>query len=180
MVNLRSLVLLETELIRLGHRPIDITMGEAQIPEGITVGQLLQLRAALSRHGLTLLEDKKEILVHRVRLAIFDFVYNEEQPAGKNLSAHLSDTLDYDYTYISNVFSQTTKGTIEKLYICHRIERVKRLLLFEGLTLNEIARKMHYSSPSHLSSQFRKVTGCTASEFKQEYQDKIPLPVNCG
>jgi YesN/AraC family two-component response regulator len=180
MISLRSLVLVETELVKLGLRPVNITMGEAEIGETLTAAQQLQLHTSLRRSGLQLLRDKKEILVHRVRRVIIDFVYNDELPLARNLSVYLSDTLDYDYTYMSNVFSQRTNCTIEKFCICQRIERVKRLLLFEGQTLDEIARTMRYCNASHLSSQFRKVTGQTPSSFKHEYRDKLPTPTHCG
>jgi len=179
MVNLRSLVLVEGELVRLGVRPVDIRMGEAHVLEEITPVQQKLLRSALSRGGLHLLDDKKDILVHRIRLAIMDFLHGDEVP-NQNLSAWLSDKLEYDYTYMSNTFSSATNNTIEKFYICNRIERVKQLLLYEDLTLVEIARRMRYSSPAHLSSQFKKITGRTASGFKQEYHDKLPTPAHCG
>ena len=179
MVNLRSLVQVEGELVRLGLRTVDIRMGEASILEEISRTQYMLLRSRLNRCGLRLLDDKKEILIHRIRSHIIDFVYSDEPP-DKNLSVWLGDKLDYDYTYMSNTFSQSTGNTIEQFYICHRIERVKQLLLYEELSMVQIARLLRYSSPAHLSGQFKKITGRTASQFKQEFHDRLPAPVHCG
>ena len=179
MVNLRSLVLVEEELTKVGLRPVDIGMGEADVLGDISIVQQVQLRIALRQSGLDLLENKVEILVHRIRLTIFGVVYGDQLPA-KTLSGYLSDTLGYDYTYMSNVFSDRTTTTIEGFYICHRVERVKQLLLYEGLTLTEIAQRMRFSSISHLSGQFKMITGKTPSQFKSENRGKHPAPGHCG
>lgn len=179
MNNLRSLVVVESELVRLGLQPVDVAMGEANVQEDLTVPQHIRLRIALRQSGLELLEKKIDILVHRIKHLIVDVVYSE-QPPEQNLSDYLSATLGYDYTYMSNMFSDAMKITIEKFYICNRVERVKQLMLYEGLTLTEIARKMRYCNPAHLSSQFKKITGHTPSQFKRENRDKRPLPVHCG
>jgi len=180
MVNLQSLALVEKELLKLGLRPVGIEMGEAEILEKVTTDQHLKLLIALRQSGLVLLENKQEILIHRIRQTIRDIVYNYTEPIVENLSVFLSARLEYDYTYMSNLFSDATGTTIEKFYICHRVERVKQLLLYEGLTLVEIGKIMHYKSTAHLSSQFKKVTGLPPSQFKRENRDKRPLPGNCG
>ena len=179
MINLRSLVLVETELAKLGLQPLDIVIGSAETLQDLTAQQQLQLRIALRQSGLELLENKIDILVHRVKYIIMDVVYSDK-PLQQNLSGILSETLGYDYTYLSNQFSIIAGTTIEKYYICHKIERVKRLLLYEGLSLTQIAEKMRYSSPSHLSSQFKKITGTTSSHFKDQNRDKRPLLADCG
>lgn len=179
MVDLQSLVLVKAELVKLGLQPVDIAMGEADVLEELTVKQQVNLRVALRQSGLELLENKTEILVHRIQRTIVYAVYSSEAPL-LNLSDFLSLKLGYDYTYMSNLFSDATKTTIEKYYICHKIERVKQLLLYEGLTLSAIAEKMHYSSLAHLSSQFKKVIGSTPSQFKQENHYKHPPPGHCG
>jgi AraC-like DNA-binding protein len=179
MNNLKSMVVVETELVKLGLRPVDIAMGEADVQEDLDLTQHVRLGIALRQSGLELLEKKIDILVHKIRHAIVDVVYSE-QPPEQNLSVYLSATLGYDYTYMSNLFSAATKITIEKFYICNRVERVKRLLLYERLTLSEIAQKLRYCNQAHLSSQFKKVTGGTPSQFKRENRDKCPLPVRCG
>jgi AraC-like DNA-binding protein len=180
MVNLQSLVLVENELLKLGLRPVGIEMGQAEILQDVTTDQHLKLRIALRQSGLVLLENKQEILVHRIKRTIQEVVYNDNEPMAENLSAFLSARLEYDYTYMSNLFSDAMGITIEKFYICHKVERIKQLLLYEGLTLIEIAQKMHYCSTAHLSSQFKKVAGRTPSQFKQDNRDKHPIPGNCG
>jgi len=180
MASLRSLVIVEAELVKLGLQPVDIGMGDADVLEDLTTDQHLQLRIALRQSGLELLENKLEILIQRIKYIILDIVYNFEEPPAQNLSDYLSTRLQYDYNYMSNVFSDLMNTTIERFYICHKIERVKQLLLYEGLTLTEIAKKMRYSSPAHLSSQFKKITGWTPSQFKLENRDKRPVPGNCG
>lgn len=179
MVDLESLALVKAELIKLDLYPVDISIGETNILEDLTVQQLVKLRVALRHAGLELLENKTEILVHRIRQTIVEAVYNGQAPV-LNLSDYLSLKLNYDYTYMSNVFSDATGTTIEKFYICHKIERVKQLLLYEGITLSAIAEKMHYSSVAYLSSQFKKVTGITPSQFKQENRYEHPPPGHCG
>ena len=178
MVNLQSFELIENELLKLGLRPVGIEMGEVEILQDVTTDQQLQLRIALRQSGLVLLENKREILIHRIRHTILDVIYKE--PMVENLSVFLSARLEYDYTYMSNLFSDATGITIEKFYICHKVERVKKMLLYEGLTLIEIAQKMRYCSTAHLSSQFKKITGRTTSQFKQENSSKHLLPGNCG
>ncbi len=176
MVNLQSLLLVESELTRIGLQPVNISIGEADVKEDLTLAQHLRLRIALRQSGLELLENNADILVHRVKYIIMNIVYDDNSPR-QNLSDFLSVTLGYDYTYISNLFSAVMNITIEKYYIRHRIERVKQLLLYEDLTLKEIAGKLRYSSPSHLSSQFKKITGTTPSHFRNINLDRRPSPI---
>ena len=168
MVNLRSQVIVKDELIRLGLHPLSVDRGVADIRESLVRVQHQELRLALADAGFELLEDKKDILIQQIKNIIIEVVYFTEEPLMYNLSGYLSTRLDHDYTYMSNLFSERLDTTIEKFYICHKIERVKDLLLYEGLTLTEIAHKMHYSSLAHLSSQFKKVTGLTTSQFRQQ------------
>jgi AraC-like DNA-binding protein len=179
MVNLQSLSLVKTELVKLGLRPLDIAIGEADVLEDLSISQHTRLRSALWQSGLELLENKTDILVHRIRRTVVDAVYSDVQPA-PSLSAFLSLRLGYDYTHMSNMFSAVSHTTIERFHICHKIERVKQLLIYEGLTLTAIAEKMNYSSVSHASSQFKKITGMTPSQFKHENRYKRPEPGHCG
>jgi len=180
MINLQSLLLVEQELLKLGVRPVEIGMGEASVDRDVTAAQEMQLRLALRQSGLELLENKQHILIHRIKRAIVEVVYSFDEPLVENLSAYLSDRLEYDYTYMSNVFSEATNITIEKFYICHKIERIKQLLLYERLTITEIAQKMHYCSPAHLSTQFKKMTGLTPSQYRRDNYDTRPVQVDCG
>ena len=178
MVSLRSQVIVKGELIRLGLHPVSFHMGVADIRENPVQSQHQELRLALADAGFELLEDKKDILVQQIKNIIIEIVYYAEEPLVYNLSLYLSDRLDHDYTYMSNLFSERLDTTIEKFYICHKIERVKDMLLNEGLTLTEIAHKMHYSSLAHLSTQFKKITGITTSQFKQQNDRKPPMRAN--
>ncbi len=179
MVNLQSLQSVKTELVKLGLVAVDISMGEADVLDALTHKQQQQLTIALRQAGLELLESKADILVHRVRQTIIHIIY-DDKPLQQNLSDFLSVTLGYDYTYLSNLFSATTRIMIEKYYICNRIERVKQLLIYEDLPLKEIVQRMRYSSPSHLSNQFKKITGNSPSDYKALHRDKQLIPADCG
>ena len=173
-INLRSLTQFRDELLRLGFRGVKIEISELDTGKDLTQSEYHQLRLALSRAGIEFVEDKKDILIQAIKALIMEVIYHGDEPLPFNLSAHLSARLKHDYTYMSNLFSERLNTTIEKFYICHKIERVKALLLYEGLTLTEIAFKMHYSSLAHLSSQFKKITGLTTSQFKHQNGCKQP------
>jgi AraC-like DNA-binding protein len=175
IVSLDSLRFVRSELDRLGLHAVSIETGEITAPEKLTSAQYQQLCRILQEAGIEIFEDKKEMLVQRIKTLIVEVIYQGDEPLTLNLSAYLSEKLERDYTYISNLFSDTQHLTIERFYICHKIERVKELLLYEGLTLTEIAYKMYYSSLAHLSRQFKKITGLTPTQFK-EYYSKHDLP----
>jgi AraC-like DNA-binding protein len=143
-----------------------VELGEAEILDTITAKQHDQLREALSKSGLELMDDKKSVLIEKIKKIIVELVHYSEEPLRVNLSVHLSRKLNYDYTYLANLFSEVQGTTIEKFFISHKIERVKELLVYNELNLTEIAYLMHYSSVAHLSAQFKKVTGLTPSHFK--------------
>ena len=175
-VNLLSLKLVRDELLKLDLRSARIALTELDTGKDLTPAQYQELRLALSRVGVEFVEDKKDILIKAIKIIIMEVVYHSDEPLPLNLSAHLSARLNHDYTYMSNLFSERLDTTIEKFYISQKIERVKALLLYEGLTLTEIAYKMHYSSLAYLSSQFKKVTGLTTSQFKRQNEFKHPTP----
>jgi AraC-like DNA-binding protein len=166
MVSIRCKMLVEDEMIKLGFHSFTVDLGEVQIKEDISPHLYDQIRQALEKAGFELLEDKKNILIERIKNAIIAIIHYSKDPLVHNLSAYLSAQLDYDYTYMSNLFSEKLGITIEKFYICHKIERVKELLIYDELTLTEIAFRLHYSSVAHLSNQFKKITGLTPSSFK--------------
>lgn len=166
MVSNRCKMLVREELTKLGLHFI-VDMGEAEIMEELSTDQLETLRAALLLSGLEMMDDKKAVLIEKIKAAIIEMVhYTEEQPK-VNFSDFLSEKLKLDYTYMSNLFSEVQGTTIEKFMISHKIERVKELLIYNETTLTEIAWMMHYSSVAHLSNQFKKVTGLTPSHFKE-------------
>jgi len=160
-------MMVKSELEKLGLHYIDVKIGEANVIEQVLPEQLDQLDKALRKSGLHLMDDKKSILVEKIKTAIIELVHYTDDQIKVNLSYYLSRKLDYDYTYLANLFSEVKGITIEKFFLTHKIEKVKELIVYDELNLTEIAYKMHYSSVSHLSNQFKKFTGLTPSHFKQ-------------
>jgi AraC-like DNA-binding protein len=155
------------ELTKLGIHFTTVELGEVEVTEKLSIAQHQQIKTALLKWGLELMDDKKSILIQKIKNAIIDLVHNSDEPLTMNFSDYLSRKLDYDYTYLANLFSEVQGTTIEKFLIAHKIERVKELLVYNEFNLTEIAYRMHYSSVAHLSAQFKKVTGLTPSHFKQ-------------
>ena len=167
MVCIRCQMVVKTELEKLGLNYVYVKIGEANIIEEINAKQLLELDTALRKSGLELMDNKKSILVEKITRAIIELVHYTEDQIKVNLSDYLSEKLNYDYTYLANLFSEVKGITIEKFYLTHKIERVKELIVYNELTLTEISYLMHYSSVAHLSNQFKKFTGLTPSHFKK-------------
>lgn len=159
-------MLVKTELEKLGLHYIAVSLGEVDVLEDITVAQRAIIKAALLKSGLELLDDKKAILIERIKGVIIEVIHYSDELPKTNFSDYLSEKLQYDYTYLANLFSETEATTIEHYIIIHKIERVKELIIYDELNLTEIAWKLHYSSVAHLSHQFKKVTGLTPSFFK--------------
>jgi AraC-like DNA-binding protein len=159
-------MVVKAELEKLGMHSIDVKIGEANITENIEPEKLLQLDAALRKSGLEIMDDKRSILVERIKSAIIELVHYNEEQIKVNLSDYLSEKLSYDYTYLANLFSEVKGITIEKFFLTHKIEKVKELIVYDELNLSEIAFKMHYSSVAHLYNQFKKITGLTPTHFK--------------
>jgi AraC-like DNA-binding protein len=154
-------------LKKLGIHFMSVELGEAEVSEIISAEQHEQIKLALLKSGLELMDDKKSILIQKIKNVIIELVHYSEEPLTINFSEYLSQKLHYDYTYLANLFSEVQGTTIEKFLIAHKIERVKELLVYNELNLTEIAYRMHYSSVAHLSAQFKKVTGLTPSHFKR-------------
>jgi AraC-like DNA-binding protein len=167
MVCIRCQMVVKAELEKLGLQYIDVKIGEANIIDIISSDQLEKLDMALRKSGLQLMDNKKSILVEKIKSAIIELVHYTDEQIKVNLSDYLSEKLNYDYTYLSNLFSEVKGTTIEKFYLTHRIEKVKEMIVYDELSLTEIAYRMHYSSVAHLSNQFRKITGLTPTHFKQ-------------
>jgi AraC-like DNA-binding protein len=167
MICLRCKIVVRDVLLQIGINLVAVELGEIEIAESISSSQRYLIDMTLRKSGLELIDDKKSILIQKVKSLIIELVHYSETPLINNLSSYLSQKLDYDYTYLSNLFSEVNGATIEKFFISHKIERVKELLVYDELTLTEIARRMRYSSLSHLSAQFKKVTGLTVSHFKK-------------
>jgi AraC-like DNA-binding protein len=162
-------MIVKSELERLGLHYINVDLGEVEIMEDISAVQLVELNTALKKSGLELIDDKKSVLIEKIKNVIVQYVHYSDldEPLLINFSDHLAKKLNHDYTYLSNLFSEVQGTTIEHFIIMHKIERVKELLVYNELNLTEIAYKLHYSSVSHLSTQFKKITGLTPSHFKQ-------------
>ena len=166
MVCIRCKILVRDELTRLGLHYTTVELGEAEVVENLSAEQYDEIKSVLLRSGLELMDDKKSVLIQKIKTLIINLVHYSEEPLTINLSLYLSQKLQYDYTYLANLFSEAQGTTIEKFFISHKIERVKELLVYNEYSLTEIAYKMHYSSVAHLSNHFKKVTGLTPSYFK--------------
>ena len=178
MVCIRCKMVVKEELKRLGLHYSSVELGEADIMEDITVEQHAQFKAALLKSGLELMDDKKSVLIQKIKNVIVELVHYSEEPLTINFSDYLSQKLNHNYTYLANLFSEVQGTTIEKFIISHKIERVKELLVYNELNLTEIAYLMHYSSVAHLSAQFKKVTGLTPSHFKQLRDKRLNMLEN--
>ncbi|MBE3138219.1 MAG: helix-turn-helix transcriptional regulator [Actinobacteria bacterium] len=172
MVCIRCKMVVKSELEKLRLHHTRIELGEAEIMEDISAEQLHLLNLALQKTGLELIDDNKSILVEKIKTIIIEMVHYTDEQIKINLSDYLSEKLHHNYTYLSNLFSEVKGTTIEKYYLHHKIEKVKELLVYEELTLTEIAYKLHYSSVAHLSNQFKKLTGLTPSHFKNLKHNK--------
>jgi AraC-like DNA-binding protein len=166
MVCIRCKMVVKSELEKLGLHYITVDLGEAEIMEEISTEQQTRLSIALKKYGLELMDDKRSILVEKIKTVIIELVHYTDEQIKINLSDYLSEKLNHDYTYLANLFSEVKGTTIEQFYLAHKIEKVKELLVYDELNLTEIAWKLHYSSVAHLSNQFKKMTGLTPSHFK--------------
>lgn len=166
MVCIRCKMLVKSELEKLGLNYVSVELGEAEIYGSPSKEQLDQLNVILKNNGLELMDDKKSILVEKIKTIIIELVHYTDDQIKVNLSDYLSEKLGYNYTYLANLFSEVKGTTIENFYLAHKIEKVKELLVYDELNLTEIAFKLHYSSVAHLSNQFKRMTGLTPSHFK--------------
>jgi YesN/AraC family two-component response regulator len=166
MVCIRCKIVVKDELTKLGIHYTVVELGEVNIMENISEEQKELFKIALLKVGLELMDDRKSMLIQKIKNTIIDLAHYSEEPLKINLSDYLSQKLHHDFHYLSNLFSSVQGVTIEKFYISHKIERVKELLVYNEFSLTDIAYMMHYCSVSHLSNQFKKVTGLTPSHFK--------------
>ena len=175
MVSNRCKMMVREELKNLGLHFI-VDMGVVDIMEDITMEQREQIRNALLKSGLELMDDKRAMLIEQIKKVIIEMVHYTDDLPKVNFSDFLSEKLNYDYTYLANLFSEVEGTTIERFIISHKIERVKELIIYDELNLTEIAWNMHYSSVAHLSNQFKKITGLTPSHFKN-LKNKRRIPI---
>ena len=172
MVSLRCIMLVKEELKKLGLHYATVELGVVDIMENITENQYTILKKNLQKSGLELLDDKKSILIEKIKAVIIEMVHYADELPNVNYSEYISTKLNYDYTYLSNIFSEVKGITIQQYIIIHKIEKVKELLLYNELNLTEISYKLHYSSVAHLSNQFKKITGLSPSFYKQLKQKR--------
>ena len=176
MVSNRCKMAVKEELKKLGLHFIVVDLGEVEIMENISAEQREQIKIALHSSGLELMDDKRAILIEKIKNAVIEMVHHSDELIKTNFSDFLSEKLNHDYTYLANLFSEVQGITIEHFIIAHKIERIKELIIYDELNITEIAWKMNYSSVAHLSNQFKKVTGLSPSHFKQ-LKDKRRSPI---
>ncbi|OYQ37976.1 AraC family transcriptional regulator [Flavobacterium cyanobacteriorum] len=155
-----------------GLKVAEVSLGEAETESSIPPEKLKEVNNALHKLGFELINDRKSRIIEQIKTEIVNLVHHSGEAPATNLSTWLAEKLHYDYTYLSNLFSEVEGTTIEKYYIAQRIEKVKELLVYDELTLSEIAHTLGYSSTAYLSSQFKKVTGLTPSFYKSVKDNK--------
>ncbi len=177
MVSTRCKMVVKDELRKLGLHFIIVELGEIDIMENISMEVREELKTALKVSGLELMDDKRAVLIEKIKNVIIEMIHYSDDLPKVNYSDYISEKLNFDYTYLSNIFSEVKGITIQQFIIIHKIEKVKELLLYDELNLTEISDKLHYSSVAHLSNQFKKVTGLTPTHF-QKLKDKRRSPID--
>ncbi len=176
MVSKRCKTVVKEQLQKLGLHFMIVDLGEVEIMEDITAEQRSLLQTSLLEVGLQLMDDKRAVLIEKIKTVVIEMIHHSEEMVRVNFSHFLSEKLDYDYTYLANLFSEVQGTTIEQFIILHKVERIKELIMYGESNISEIAWKMNYSSVSHLSNQFKKATGLSPSHFKQ-LKDKKRTPL---
>lgn len=176
MVSMRCKMAVKSELQKLCLHYILVDLGEVEVMEDITSEQRGQLKNNLLKSGLELMDDKKAIMVEKAKNIIIEMIHYADELPNVKKSVYISEKLGCDYTNLSNTFAEVAGITIEQYIIAHKIERAKELIIYDELSLSDIAYKLHYSSIAHLSNQFKKVTGLTPSFYKSiKYEKRIAL-----
>jgi AraC-like DNA-binding protein len=166
MVCNRCILVVKQELNKLNLTHSSIHLGEVELVQEPTKQQKITLSQNLEELGFELIDDKKSRTISQIKSLIIDLVHHRNCKLPTNLSDFLSTQLLQDYTQLSHLFSEVEGTTIEKYYIAQKVEKVKELLVYDQLSLSEIALQLNYSSLAHLSNQFKKVTGLSPSHFK--------------
>jgi len=176
MVSNRCKMAVKDELKKLGLHFVVVDLGEVEIMETLDYDTQEKLKAGLLSSGLELMDDKRAMLIEKIQNVVTEMIHYSDEALKINYSEFISEKLDYDYTYLSNLFSEVKGITLQQFIIIHKIELAKELLLYDELNLTEISYKLHYSSVAHLSNQFKKVTGLSPTQFKQ-LKDKRRSPL---
>ncbi|AZJ31095.1 AraC-type DNA-binding protein [Tenacibaculum mesophilum] len=172
MVCNRCILVIQNELDKLGVGVKSIKLGEVILEKELTSDEKESLDKILLDLGFEIIDDKKSRIIEKIKNLIINLVHHQDSETKINLSELLSNELHHDYNYLSNLFSEVEGTTIEKYFIAQKIEKVKELLVYDELSLSEIAFRLHYSSVAYLSNQFKKVTGLTPSHFKKIRKDR--------
>ncbi|TAJ48800.1 MAG: AraC family transcriptional regulator [Chitinophagaceae bacterium] len=172
MVSQRCKMVVKEELKKMGLHYMVVDLGEVEIMETLQDTQWQTLKEALMVSGLELMDDKRTILIEKIIHVIMEMIHVSEELPIVNYSNHISEKLHYDYTYLSNLFTEIKGITIQQFIILHKIERIKELIIYDEFNITEIAWKMNYSSVAHLSNQFKKITGFSPTHFKQLKQKR--------
>jgi AraC-like DNA-binding protein len=177
MVSTRCKLLVKSELENLGIAYSNIDLGEVEMPENLSTEQYAALNLVLKKSGLALIDDKKNILIEKIKRSVIERIHYSTEPLLINFSDYLSEELNYNFNYLSKMFAEIKGTTIEHYIILHKIERIKELLLYDELSLKEISYLLNYSSVAHLSGQFKKLTGLTPMHFKKmrSFKKRIAL-----
>lgn len=170
-------MVVRSELEKFGLEPLRVDLGEVEVTESLNSEEKEQLNKVLRDLGFELMDDKRTRLIENIKKTILELVYHSEEPLKSTFSEHISQKFNQDYSHLSKLFSEVQGITIEQYMIAQKIERVKELLVYDELSLSQIADKLHYSSVSHLSKQFKKVTGLTPTHFRQ-IREKKRTPID--
>lgn len=173
MVSDRCKMFVQSVLEKMGFNCNIIRLGEAEITENLSEEKINQLKVTLFKYGFELLNDKKSILVEKIKNIIIEMIHYSDEKPKATFSNYLSDKLNYDYTYLSNLFSKVRGMTIEHFIILHKTERVKEMLVYTEYSIYEISRKLHFCSVQHMTNQFKKITGLRPSDFKKLKQKRL-------
>ncbi|PTB93104.1 AraC family transcriptional regulator [Marivirga lumbricoides] len=172
MVCDRCIMVVQSELDKLDLKPLSVQLGAVEFPETLDEATLKTIATTLQPIGFELIDNKKSLLIEKTKALIIKLIHQENNQLKTNLSDYISEKLQVDYNTIRHLFSEVESTTIEKFYISQKIEKVKELLVYDELNLNEIAYQLNFSSVAHLSAQFKKVTGFTPSHFKKIKENK--------
>ena len=178
MVSNRCKMMVKEILKKMDLHFIVVELGEVEVMENLSHEQLLEVKASLSKSGLELIDDKKAMLIEKIKNVVIELIHYTDALIKINFSDYLSEKLNYDYTYLSNLFSEVQGTTIEQFVISHKVERIKELIIYGDLNITEIANQMNYSSVSHLSSQFKKGSTNYIRFSANEFQIKIIGKIN--
>ncbi len=157
---------------KMGIEPEYINLGEVKLSNDISIEEKQHIATELEQYGFSIIDDKKSKIIEKIKTLIVEIVHQQDNEIKTNLSTYLTSHINHDYNYITNLFSEVEGTTIEKYFIAQKIERVKELLVYGELTLSEISYQLNYSTPSHLSNQFKKITGLTPKHFKEIKSNK--------